>query len=160
MGVSTPPPLHAACCITKMTWTVLNLLTWPSIWVSMGTSQTTRGGEEVHAKVFKLLINHIHRTFHAHHLNLTERWMYTIEIIFLDWLFVKKKAVTCFKFFVVQPAALLQQFASSVCFLKILQWLRGCMKLHLQSTLSKNVDSFIHFSCLCLYLGVNLLCNC
>lgn len=82
---------HAAYCITQMTWTILNLLTWPSIWVSMGTSETTRDIEEVHAKVFKPVINYIHRTFRAPHLNLTEQWMYTIENVFLGCLRKKEK---------------------------------------------------------------------
>lgn len=83
---------HATYCITQMTWTILNLLTWPSIWVSMGTSQTTWDIEEVHTKVFKPMNDdYIHRTFHTPHLNLTEQWMYTIENVFLGCLRNKKQ---------------------------------------------------------------------
>lgn len=138
---------RAAYCITQMTWTILNLLTWPSIWVSMGTSQTTRDIEEVHAKVFKPMINYIHRTFHAPHLNLTEQWMYTIENVFLGCL-RKKKAVTCFNVFVVEPAALLQQFAATVCFLKILfSDSMGAWSSIYGALWAKTVDLFICFLC-------------
>lgn len=145
---------HAAYCITQMTWTILNLLTWPSIWVSMGTSQTTRDIEEVHAKVFKPMINYIHRTFHAPHLNLTEPWMFTIENVFLGCL--KKKSSDVFQCLCCWASC----FTTAVCCHCVfpedsLQWLHGCMKLHLRS---KNGWFIYLFSMLMLYLSVNLLC--
>lgn len=97
---------------SKVTWTIQSWLTWPQYefpWELVKLLKLVKR----FMQVFKLLINYIQRTFQAHPLNLTEQWMHTIERVFLG---KKKKSVTCFSFFVVQPAALLRQFSQlSLC---------------------------------------------